>query len=79
MRKPLAGVGALLGRAARLAWFGSSNWSPYRIDDIPPYLREVREGAIEAYHAYRPEPFDGKVTLFRSETGDPLSCDQLKV
>jgi acetoacetyl-CoA synthetase len=70
--RPIAGrIRSFLGRPVE--------WSPYRVENLPDELYQVREASIAAYSRYIPQPFDGPVTYFKSKNGDPLSCDQLKV
>jgi thioesterase domain-containing protein len=69
----------MLGRIGRLLGTDAGGWSPYRAEGLPPDLAALRDANIEAAYSYKLKRFDGRVTFFKSQLGDPLSCDPLKV
>lgn len=70
---------SLCGRVGRLLGTDGGGWSPYRAEGLPPLLNELREANIEAVYGYRPRKFQGKVVIFQSDVGDPLSCKAAEV
>jgi thioesterase domain-containing protein len=69
----------LVGRLSRLLGTDAGGWSPYTLDGLPNALATLRNANIQAVYAYKLRPFHGAVKFFRSELGDPLSCDPMKV
>jgi thioesterase domain-containing protein len=69
----------LVGRLCRLLGIDAGGWSPYTVDGLPNALAALRDANIQAGYAYKLRPFRGAVKFLRSEHGDPLSCDPMKV
>ncbi len=67
------------GNKARGETAASIHRSSYYIGGLEPNFQNVRDSAIIAYEAYRPEKIDLKVTLFKSELGDPHACDPVPI
>lgn len=49
--------------------------SSYYIGNLPSLLQSVRDMSIVLLASYQFRPYHGRTVYFRSETGDPLSCD----
>jgi thioesterase domain-containing protein len=70
----------LFNRLHRLVGFAAAaSASPYHLDGLSMELAQVREARLAAFYAYELEDYQGKVVLFNSKDGDPLSCRPVKV
>jgi acetoacetyl-CoA synthetase len=63
------------GRFRRLSGASAAGPSPYHRDGLPADLAATRTAGWEALQAHELAPYQGKVTLFCSEDGDPIGCD----
>jgi thioesterase domain-containing protein len=46
---------------------------------MAPLARRTEQSNLDAFDAYRPEPYDGSVTLITAATRTPGLCDPLPV
>jgi thioesterase domain-containing protein len=65
-------VGHRYGNPLRPGYAASSS---YYIGNLPSLLQAVRDMSIVLLASYKFRPYNGRTIYFRSETGDPLSCD----
>jgi thioesterase domain-containing protein len=83
---PLARWRFLAGKALRLArWrvgHAAAAGASRRTPDPPPVMRPLLDASWEAFHAYRPQAYDGSATLLMAATrahGPDSLCDPLPV
>ncbi|WP_158744749.1 alpha/beta fold hydrolase [Acidisphaera sp. L21] len=67
------------GRKAAGETAASIHASAYYIGGLEPDFQRVRDSSIVAYQTYVPRRLNLKVTLFKSELGDPHACDPVPV
>jgi|GEM_PF-5718692 len=65
-------IGHRYGNPLRPGYAASS---PYYIGNLPSLLQSVRDMSIVLLASYKFRAYHGRTIYFRSETGDPLSCD----
>ena len=69
------------GRFARYLRRRLTAWTPIEAGpaEMAPLARRTEQSNLDAFDAYRPEPYDGSVTLITAETRTPGLCDPLPV
>jgi thioesterase domain-containing protein len=62
-------------RQSRGETAASIHRSTHYVGGFEPQFQQVRDAAIIAYETYRPAKTNLRVTLFKSDLGDPHACD----
>ncbi len=71
-------ISSLLMRVGRMLGRSGGSRSPYLVEGLPPAVEKLSSATHQAVCRYKIRKFDGAVSLFLSELGDPLACDPLQ-
>ncbi len=71
-------ISALLRHAAQRFGGAPPEESFYAETGLPPALQAVRDAALTAFADYRPEPYDGTVTLIKTTDLEGGRCDPVR-